>query len=549
MKKNTKNLITFNGYLHFVRSMKKILIICLVLMFCLSGLVIVNPVESENTKSSAQRVVLAELFTSTSCDYCSHAEKAVEDLADEYGPSKLAVLEYHAGGEFYTEDSSNRAKYYFGPTGTGTPDMIFDGVIEEEGANPSERDDDNYEKSCYDAYKSDVDERLDVPSSFEITPSPSVAGNIGTITAYIKAVSNPEKSNLKVRFVVFEDNVYYTEGDGGPYYQFVVRDVLGEESLSFSKAGESTAFTKTFSISSNWDKKELGIAVFIQTDENAGRTGLTYKVDDEVLQASICKFGVSLTSDETSKDVGSGGTATFDIDMKNMMSATETFDIYLEKNLPSDWDASYTACTSSVCLPGQNQSEITLSSDETGVVHVNVISSAGSKPNDSGSVTLTVTSQTNPYVKSSVVLKITTLPGPTQPTITFESASETSISISWTKNTDSNFNRYEIHMSTSSGFTSSNTTLVKTLTNQNTTTNQNTISWEVTGLTEDTEYYFKLRVYDTNDQYSDSDEINAKTLKTETEGGGGGIPGFDVFTIIIALCIILIFRKRFLNEN
>lgn len=505
-------------------------------MFCLSSFVIGSPVECENTKNPAQRVVLAELFTSTTCSHCPYSEAAIEQLSEEYGPSKLAVLEYHAGGEFYTEDSSNRAKYYFGPTGTGTPDMIFDGVIEESGSTDSVEED-------YDRYKPHIDDRLSIPSSFEIMLSPSIVGNVGKITAYIKAVANPEKSNLKVRFVVFENNVYYTEGDGGPYYQFVVRDVLEEESLSLSKAGESETFTKTFSISSSWSKEELGVVVFIQTDKNAGTSGLPprYRVDDEVLQASICKFGVSLTSDKNSEDVGSGGTATFEIDMKNMMSTTETYNVFLEKNLASGWDASYTACTGGMCY--SNPSTITLSPNETAEIEIDVVSSADSEPGDSGTVIFTVISQTNPYVKSSIILKTTILPQPTQPTLTSESASTTSITISWTKNTDSNFNRYEIHMSASSRFIPSNTTLVKTL------TNQNTVSWEVTGLTENTEYYFKLRVYDTNNQYSDSNEINAKTSKTETEGGRRGIPGFDAGMIIFALGIIFIFRKRFFNED
>jgi len=496
-------------------------------MFCLSGVVIVNPAESENTKSSAQRVVLAQFFTNTGCNPCVGATKAISRLADEY-TTQLAVLEYHVDttddpDPFIIDDCNETWNYYIDLGGKGTPDMFFDGVIEEGGGDEEDR---------YSTFETHIENELGIEPYYNICVTSEINGNTGKVVANVEEIKKPDVSNLKVKFVVFEDNVHYKGGNGIEIQRFVVRDVLSSSDLSSS-------VTKTFAIQNIWNKNELGVVVYVQSDDTQNKEwiGGHRFCHHKVLQASICKFGVSLTTDKNSQDVGSGGTAAFDIDMKNMMSATTYYNLWLEKNLPSGWDASYTVCTGSMCY--SNPSIISLSSNETAEIEIDVVSSADSESGDSGTVLLKVSSTANPYVKSSIILKTTILSGPTQPTITFEATSTTSITVSWTKNTDSNFDRYEIHTSTSSGFTPANSTLVETITNQDAT------SWGVTGLTEDTEYYFKIRVYDTNDQYSDSDEISAKTSKAPEEKKG--IPGFEMCMLIIALGLIFILRKRFVK--
>ena len=514
--------------------MKKAIVISLASLFLINSIIVLAPSKAVAENSTSSRVVLAQFFTNAGCNPCIGATKAISRLADEY-KTQLAVLEYHVNttsyeDPFIIDDCSETWDYYISSGTKATPDMFFDGVIEEAGGGD--------EEDRYDAFSTHIENELDIEPYYNICVTSEINGNTGKVVANIEEIKEHDVGNLKVKFVVFEDNINFEGHNGIKIQRFVVRNALPSSDLTSS-------VTRTFAVQSDWNRDELGVVVYVQSDDTQGTERVSmlpypahYFDHHKVLQASICKFGVSLTTDKNSDDVGAGGTATFDIDMKNMMSGIETYDISLEKNLPSGWEASYTACTSTMCLPGQNPASITLESDETGEIHVNIVSSAN-ESGDSGSVMLTVVSQTNPYVKSSIALKATVLSGPAQSTLTFESASTTSITISWTKNTDPNFNRYEIHMSTSSGFMPSNTTLVKTI------TNQNTVSWEVTGLTEDAEYYFKLRVYDTDNQYSDSNEINAKTSKTETEGARRGIPGFDAGVIIFALGIIFMFRKRF----
>lgn len=97
----------------------------------------------------------------------------------------------------------------------------------------------------------------------------------------------------------------------------------------------------------------------------------------------------------------------------------------------------------------------------------------------------------------------------------------TSIKISWYENTDYDFDRYEIHMSTNPNFIPSTSTLTKTITLRYTT------SYTISGLSPDTKYYFKIRTYDTNGLYTDSEVVSAITPSV-----GGG----DVFSSIGNIC-------------
>lgn len=80
-----------------------------------------------------------------------------------------------------------------------------------------------------------------------------------------------------------------------------------------------------------------------------------------------------------------------------------------------------------------------------------------------------------------------------------------SMLVEWDPNIESDFVTYELHKSTSPGFTIDATTLNYTFDSQATT--------EVTveGLSPGTTYYYKLRIYDFDGLYSDSNEVNGKT--------------------------------------
>lgn len=503
-------------------------------MFCLSSFVIVNPVKSEVKTSSVDRTVLVECFTGTWCQYCPGAEGALDKLADEYPRTQLTIIEWHNEDDYVTVDNSGPERENFYHI-NGFPTSYFDGLNPISGGNENPDDED-----VYNNYKDEIDSRLGVSSPLSITTTGYIDGDNAVINANITAAGSITLSNLYAHFVLYNDGDETIYVDSREYRLRYTALKSSSEQISI-KSGESVNIHKEFSLQSKWDKDKLGVVTFVQThnkETHIGGIPPKQYYTAEVLQSNDFRYiNASVTPEKTADTVYKGGEAVFDVELENTRTTSDTYTLSLIKNLPSGWSSNF--CVGDACY--SSTATIQLSAGESKTVSVHIFSSENGLTGDKGIVTLTITSQIKPDSKSAVTFTATILSGPTQPTLTVESTLSTSITISWTKNTDSNFGRYEIHMSTSSEFTPTNTTLVKTI------ANQNTISWEVTGLTENTEYYFKLRVYNTDDQYSDSNEINAKTSKTETEGGRGGIPGFDGVMLIAALGIFFLFRKRFVK--
>jgi len=87
---------------------------------------------------------------------------------------------------------------------------------------------------------------------------------------------------------------------------------------------------------------------------------------------------------------------------------------------------------------------------------------------------------------------------------------DTSLNLAWTENGNSDFAKYEVHKSTTSGFTPGAGTLVATI------TDASQSSYHVSSLTANTTYYFKLKTYDdANPAFSVvSNQVSATTRTT-----------------------------------
>ncbi len=80
--------------------------------------------------------------------------------------------------------------------------------------------------------------------------------------------------------------------------------------------------------------------------------------------------------------------------------------------------------------------------------------------------------------------------------------------LEWEPAEASNFSRYEVHISTQSGFTPTEGTLKASL------TERYQVRWKVTGLTPATTYFARLRLYDPTGAFNDSNEVSFTTLST-----------------------------------
>lgn len=115
-----------------------------------------------------------------------------------------------------------------------------------------------------------------------------------------------------------------------------------------------------------------------------------------------------------------------------------------------------------------------------------------------------------------------------------------SLILQWAQNTNTDFARYEVHMSIDANFIVNSLTLVSIVTNQTIT------SYDVTNLSKNEAYYFKIRVYDINGLYADSNEVSGKTLEDEDVIIPGGdllsniVNNLWVFLLVLLIAVIFI---------
>jgi hypothetical protein len=108
---------------------------------------------------------------------------------------------------------------------------------------------------------------------------------------------------------------------------------------------------------------------------------------------------------------------------------------------------------------------------------------------------------------------------------------ENSFKLSWTENADSDFKNYTIYQSTITGAIGTAITAV---------TSSSLTSYDVTGLSENTTYYFMIRVYDAEGLYADSNQISATTHTAPSEAIQFPIVAVVGGSAIAAVALILI---------
>jgi hypothetical protein len=157
---------------------KKLFIFIFLIIFLLAlsnGNILTSPVFAQDTASpkSVPRVVLVELFVQEGCPSCPTAEFCLEDLAWEYGTTKVILVEEHLWGDGYdTTETNARYDWYVGSDKRGTPDVFINGLTKRLQGLACDCVEGNY--SCY---KKAIDEELTQPTLVELsavkTPHPN----------------------------------------------------------------------------------------------------------------------------------------------------------------------------------------------------------------------------------------------------------------------------------------------------------------------------------------------------------------------------------------
>ncbi|HBZ86497.1 MAG TPA: hypothetical protein DEO67_05100 [Candidatus Edwardsbacteria bacterium] len=239
---------------------------------------------------ASQRVVVAEDFTGTWCQYCPAAANGLDQLHSEVGDS-LVVLAFHYGDPYQTTETYNRIVWY-GDMIPGYPTVIFDGLDSIVGSAGSGAAYNNYDyyRPVFDAHKT-------VSSPFELTmgmAAHDLPAGTGTVEVKIKNTNSVSEAGT-LHFVVLERNIPEV-WQGMEEIDFVVRDMVPDENGQAINipAGDSLLAQKNFSIDPGWVLGKCQFAAFIQ------------RADKQIIQGSHL-YGPCLAQENYSlTEVGDG---------------------------------------------------------------------------------------------------------------------------------------------------------------------------------------------------------------------------------------------------
>ncbi len=278
-----------------------------------------------------ERVVLAELFTATWCGNCPKAEAGLDQLFDEEGPSKLAVIHWHPTqpipDPFGLEEVDQRWDAYTARLDTlgaaALPTCIFNGVSMLIGA----------ETNPYDDYKDNYLREREQGSPLELAISPTIAGDDLTVTVDIGIQDELVNEHLDLWITVVEHEVHRPDIPGHEeLFSYVARAV---ETQAVHIEGQATSAQSPFTLDPSWNREQLYVVAFLQEE-----------LGGEVRQAVMTSLSLrdfSLTADDT-LFTGESAPRSFDapFTIENTGTLRDSIEIDLPAellDLPAEWTA------------------------------------------------------------------------------------------------------------------------------------------------------------------------------------------------------------------
>lgn len=256
---------------------------------------------------AADRVVLFELCTSTTCGPCVAANSTLNNLMNVY-EDELAIVRYHAwwpapgNDPFYlanVSENTARINYY---DVNAVPDGFMDGA-------------DTYSNG---SWNQAILNRSQVPSPLNIDLSVPAAGEVKATIEAEEAVSG---ADLRVHFVITESNIAYTGTNGDPMHHQAMRDMLPNANghqLQTMAAGDVVEMSQPFTFDSSWNEANLEFVVFVQNH-----------ITREVYQAAKMSRYISMTNAQVSETAGDGDGVVEAGETGNLVLTLESF-LYTE---------------------------------------------------------------------------------------------------------------------------------------------------------------------------------------------------------------------------
>jgi hypothetical protein len=209
--------------------------------------------------NATQRLVLAEMFTSTTCGPCYNANLTLDQLINLY-PDTFVVVRYHVwwpvnNDPFYAFDSTEikiRTNYY---GVTGIPRLKVDGYID---------------GGVYTGYWNAIRNRQHMESPMEITLSGSLnqATRQGALNINLTATDDAYYDSLYLRIALTESDLYYHGDNGVLWHDQTLRDMIPTaKGTGFDISyGQTVPLTQPFSVPAQLVIANCELVVWVQCD-------------------------------------------------------------------------------------------------------------------------------------------------------------------------------------------------------------------------------------------------------------------------------------------
>ncbi len=323
----------------------------LLLFFVVSSLLL-----AATTGFAAERMVLMEMFTSTTCPPCVAANQWLNGWYPNHYDD-VAIVRYHmnwpdpGNDPFYhansAEADARRGYYSVG----SVPDMWIDCI----------------DTNSYGEWEGLVNSRLAVSSPLEI----GIEGvydwplGEGSTTVSVTAVEDFSYEDLRLFFLLIENNIVYTGTNGDPIHHQVMRDMVPNATghpFEISN-GETVTFDIDFTLGETWDADNCEILVFVQdyVSRNTHQAMHLPLTDFYPIRMAFIASGTLGIS-------ASDAPYQFFSEAQNLGLNDDVYDVTLVPNqLPEAWDCTFT-------IDGIDYSdavELPLASNEAALITIN----------------------------------------------------------------------------------------------------------------------------------------------------------------------------------
>ena len=203
----------------------------------------------------AQRRVLAELFTSTTCGPCYSANTYLDSTFHYYAET-TSLIRYHTwwpspgNDPFYLANPSQneaRVNYY---NIDAVPTIVVDGNVQSEN---------------YTRWRSILTNRASVYSPLEIELD---MGTFGLARITLHAEEDFPTGTERIFLVIVEDSIHYNAPNGQRIFYQVMRKIFpsAQGKQVFIEAGETTNVEIPYYINPEWQIEHLRAVVFVQNE-------------------------------------------------------------------------------------------------------------------------------------------------------------------------------------------------------------------------------------------------------------------------------------------